>query len=124
VIGTTPTFICLDDNHVLWQYINYDANDVGIHGCHDRRRCQNSARDAIAWYGINRESGINEVNNMTKRRKLGGQIHYYYRGKYRIGKILSHTGSGMITQKEAQRNFGDRYKYIKVARYGVYGVPK
>ena len=52
------------------------------------------------------------------------EMPYYYRGKYRIGKILSHAGSGMITQKEAQRNFGDRYKYIKVDRYGVYGVPK
>jgi len=60
-MGTTPTFIYSDDNHVLWQYINYDASDAGIHGCHDRRQCQNSARDAIARYGINRVSGRNEV---------------------------------------------------------------
>jgi len=60
---------------------------------------------------------------MAKRR-IGSSINYYYRGKNRTGKILSHDGIGAITQKQAQREFGDDYKFIKVGKYGVYGVPK
>jgi len=114
-MDTPPTFICLDDNHVLWQYINCGAKDVGIHGCHDRRRCQNSARDAIARYGINRVSGRNEVNNMVHdTRKIDGKIYHRETG----------LGTGHATKANAQklakklRNKGLSARVVKIKYKG------
>ena len=51
-------------------------------------------------------------------------MNYYYRGKYRRGAKLSCDGTSARTQKQAQREFGDDYKFIKVVKNGVFGVPK
>jgi len=121
-MGTTPTFICLDDKHVLWQYINCDVSDAGIHGCHDRRRCQNSARNAIVRYGINRERIRGEIMANIKK-KIKQKWAHVPKTKRFNGKVYRRDIMPCDSKTEAERaaksfrSVGQLARVVKVENY-------